>query len=341
MAEPGEFTRRAYLNGRMDLVQAEAVALLIEARTSRAARLALRQVQGDLSGVIATVRRGILDLIAELEVALDFPEEEYGASSESVRATGEELCERLSKLIDSARHGQVAYRGLSVVIAGAPNVGKSSLLNALLGRERAIVSSTPGTTRDLVEGALVIDGVEVRLVDGAGIGTPRDRVDAEGMARSREAIAESDLVVVLLDSGRSLGAADDEVLRLTHGRPRLIAASKRDLVRILDYPVDCECSTVEVSGTGALLGRLAEWVHGRTGDDAEEGGIVAPLRVMEALEAARCAITRALNGMATRMPAEATLVDLGEAQDLLDRLVGGTSNDQVLDRIFSRFCVGK
>lgn len=341
LAEPGEFTRRAYLNDRIDLVQAEGVALLIEARTSRAAELAIRQVEGDLSGALADLRVRVLDLIAELEVALDFPDEGYGASVGVARVETEGIRKRLGELLDDCRRGRVAYTGVSVVIAGAPNVGKSSLLNALLGRDRAIVSATPGTTRDLVEGSLTIEGIQVRLVDGAGIGTPKDALDAEGMARSRRAIAEGDLVVVLLDSSRTLDSSDKEVLTLTADRPRLLVASKSDLCPRLDLDVDCVCTTFSPAGMEAVVGKLGEWVKRRTGGDAEEGGIVVSLRVSECLEAARAAVDRALAGLATEIPLEAALVDLREVQDALDSATGTRVSDQVLDRIFARFCVGK
>ena len=234
LAAPGEFTRRAYLNGRLDLVQAEAVALLIGARTERAARLAVRQVDGALSREVRALRDLLLDLVAGLEVSLDFPEDEVGWSRADSQVRGEEIAGRLAGLLASARRGRIVDGGLTVMLAGAPNVGKSSLLNALLGRERAIVSPSPGTTRDLVDGEILIAGVAVRLIDGAGQGIPRDVIDAEGMARSRRATEESDLVLVVLDRSRARAAVDEDVLRLTAGRPRLVIGSKGDLPARVD-----------------------------------------------------------------------------------------------------------
>src|SRR6059036_3860552 len=199
LAAPGEFTRRAFLNGRLDLAQAEAVALLISARTARAVTLAARALAGGLSDQVRGVWSALVDLIAGLEVALDFPEEQIGHDCAPARATVTRLRDEVQRWLTSARHGRVVHDGLTIVLVGAPNAGKSSLLNALLGHDRAIVSSVAGTTRDVVDGTLVLDGVPVRLLDTAGIDVARDAVEAEGIRRSRRAMEESDLLLVVLD----------------------------------------------------------------------------------------------------------------------------------------------
>ena len=342
LAAPGEFTRRAYLNGRLDLVQAEAVALLIGARTERAARLAVRQMDGALSREVRALRELLLDLVAGLEVSLDFPEDGVGWSGEASRVRGEEIAGRLAGLLASARRGRIVDGGLTVMLAGAPNVGKSSLLNALLGRERAIVSPSPGTTRDLVDGEVIIAGVAVRLIDGAGQGIPRDVIDAEGMARSRRATEESDLVLVVLDRSRARAAVDEDVLRLTAGRPRLAIGSKGDLPAVwVDGDIDCVCSTRGEPGIGALRRLLAGWVEERVAGDAEEGGIVASLRVTERLEEVKSSLEKAISGLERGMPLEAVLIDLRAALQALDETTGGQADDAILDRIFATFCVGK
>jgi tRNA modification GTPase len=342
LAAPGEFTRRAYLNGRLDLVQAEAVALLIGARTERAARLAVRQMDGALSREVRALRDLLLDLVAGLEVSLDFPEEGVGWSRSDFQARGEGITRRLACLLASARRGRIVDGGLTVMLAGAPNVGKSSLLNALLGRERAIVSPSPGTTRDLVDGETLIAGVAVRLVDGAGQGTPQDVIDAEGMARSRRATEESDLVLVVLDRSRARAAVDENVLRLTAGRPRLVIGSKGDLPAVwTDEDIDCVCSTRGEPGIEALSHLLVRWVEERVAGDGEEGGIVASLRVTERLEEVKSALAEAMAGLERGMPLEAVLIDLRAALDALDETTGSQANDAILDRIFATFCVGK
>jgi tRNA modification GTPase len=342
LAAPGEFTRRAYLNGRLDLIQAEAVALLIGARTERAARLAVRQVDGALSGEVRALRELLLDLVAGLEVSLDFPEDAVGWSRKASLVRGKEIVGRLADLLASARRGRIVDGGLTVMLAGAPNVGKSSLLNALLGRPRAIVSPSPGTTRDLVDGEIMVAGIAVRLVDGAGQGTPRDMIDAEGMARSRRATEESDLVLVVLDRSRARSEVDSDVLRLTAGRPRLVIANKGDLPALwTDEDVDCVSSTRGEPGIEGLQRLLANWVEDRVAGDAEEGGIVASLRVTERLEEVKSSLEEAISGLDRGMPLEAVLVDLRAALHALDETTGGQADDAILDRIFATFCVGK
>ena len=343
LAEPGEFTRRAYLNGRMDLLQVEAVAELIGARTERAVRLAARQLGGGLSNQITTIREGLVDLMASLEVTLDFPEEEgLGLTQEEAIKRAEWLAGGLARLIASTRQGRAVQDGLAIMLTGAPNVGKSSLLNALLGRERAIVSETPGTTRDLVDGTVVIRGVSVRLIDGAGLGTPRDDIDSEGMRRARRALDESDLVLVVLDSSRPISPVDYEVLALTAKGRRLVIANKSDLPLAWQEPVavDCACSALTGAGVGAVLDRLNGWVDERTALDGEDGGIVASLRVLEQLVDAQLSITRASEGL-EQVATEVGLVDLRAALADLDRVLGIDADEAVLDRIFSTFCIGK
>jgi len=342
LAEPGEFTRRAYLNGRLDLVQAEAVALLIGARTERAARLAVRQVDGVLSREVRVLRDLLLDLVAGLEVSLDFPEDAVGWSRPDSQVRGEAIAGRLRGLLASARRGRIVDGGLTVMLAGAPNVGKSSLLNALLGRERAIVSPSPGTTRDLVDGEVLIAGVAVRLIDGAGQGIPQDVIDAEGMARSRRATEESDLALVMLDRSRARAEMDEEVLRLTAGRPRLLIGSKGDLPAVwTDEDIDCVCSTRGTPGIEAVRRLLECWVEECAARDGEEGGIVASLRVTECLEESKSSLEEAMSGLDRSMPLEAVLIDLRAALQALDKTTGGQADDAILDRIFATFCVGK
>jgi len=254
---------------------------------------------------------------------------------------GEEIARRLADLLTRAQRGRILDGGLTVMLAGAPNVGKSSLLNALLGRDRAIVSATPGTTRDLVDGEMIIAGVAVRLIDGAGQGTPRDLIDAEGMARSRRAAEESDLVLVVLDLSRVRVGADEDILRLTSGRPRLVVGSKGDLPAMWSDKIDCVCSTRGEPGIGRLQCLLTAWVEERVSGDAEEGGIVASLRVTERLEETKARLDGAISGLERGLPLEAVLVDLRVALRSLDETTGGQADDAILDRIFATFCVGK
>lgn len=342
LATPGEFTRRAYLNGRLDLVQAEAVALLIGARSERAASLAARQVSGVLSTAIHRAREGLLDVVAGLEVSLDFPDDALGLSLSAAADRCGALTEEIDRISTRARHGRLVYGGLRVMLAGAPNVGKSSLLNALLGRDRAIVSPQPGTTRDLVDGELITNGVVMRLFDGAGIGLPRDPVDADGMSRARDAVRDSDLVLVVLDRSRPLAQDDHEVLRLTADRERLLIANKIDLepAGVL-AEVDCECSALSGAGIAEVRSRLDAWAKSQTEADGDEAGVVASLRVSEEIERARRSLGAVVAGLAKRVPLEVVLVDLRQGLSALDQALGIEADDAVLDRIFATFCVGK
>ncbi len=342
LADPGEFTRRAYLNGKMDLVQAEAVALLIEARTERAVSLVTRQVAGELSTAIHSLREAVLDLIAGLEVSLDFPEDGVGFAGSDAMGRCADIAQRIGRLKAGAQRGRLLQDGLSVMIAGSPNVGKSSLLNALLGRERAIVSARPGTTRDLLDAQLVVRGVPLRLMDGAGIGVAVDDIDGEGMRRSRQAVEVCDLVLVVLDRSQPIAKTDRAVLTLTSDRDRLVVASKCDLPAAWSSDdVDVGCSAVTGVGIPEVLDRLESWIERQSMGDVEEGPLVASLRVMEQLERSHAAMDRAAEGFACGLPAEVVLVDLREARVGLEEVVGIDAGDDVLDRIFATFCVGK
>ena len=226
LAAPGEFTRRAFLNGRLDLAQAEAVALMIGARTDRAVALAARALGGAFSDQVRGLQARLVDVIAGLEVTLDFPEEGVGHDVGEARATVSALRAEAERWLEAARHGRVVHGGLTVALVGPPNAGKSSLLNALVGHDRAIVSEIPGTTRDVVEAAIVLAGVPVRLLDTAGIETPRDVIEAEGIRRSRRAMDESELLLVVFDGSVE---PDRRVLAETAGRPRVLVRAKSDL----------------------------------------------------------------------------------------------------------------
>ena len=287
LATPGEFTRRAFLNGRIDLAQAEAVALLIGARTDRAVALAARALAGGLADRVRAWRDALVDVIAGLEVVLDFPDERSSTIPTWPAAAILRLHAEVERVVTAARHGRVVHDGITVALVGPPNAGKSSLLNALLGRDRAIVSALPGTTRDVVDATIVIAGVPVRLLDTAGLDVPQNSIEAEGMRRSRMAIAESDLLLVVLDTSVPL---DRRVLTETSGQARMLVRAKSDLpchpeAAALTEAV--EASTVMDGGVDALLERLAREVEHRAAAAGDEGGIVASMRQIELIDALR------------------------------------------------------
>jgi len=340
LAAPGEFTRRAFLNGRLDLAQAEAVALMIGARTDRAVALAARALAGGLSDQVRSLQGRLVEVIAGLEVTLDFPEEGVGHDLGEARIAVGELRKEAEGWLEGARQGRVVHGGLTVALVGPPNAGKSSLLNALVGQDRAIVSDVPGTTRDVVEGAIVLAGVPVRLLDTAGIETPRDVIEAEGIRRSRRAMDESEILLVVLD--RSV-EPDRRVLIETKGRARVLILAKSDLSAHRAAAALTGTQVVSVitgEGMEALRERLTREVERRAGASGDEDGIVASVRQIELLESLRSQLVAAETGLA-EAPLEAALVDLNGALASAGRILGVDVSDAVLDRIFSSFCLGK
>jgi len=343
LAEPGEFTRRAFLNGRLDLAQAEAVALLISARSERGVALAARGIGGELSRRLADLRSRLLDVIASLEATLDFPDDAPEADQAVISREIKYLYVDTERLLAAARLGSRAHTGLTVAIVGPPNAGKSSLFNALLGRERAIVTPQAGTTRDVVEGSIVISGVPVRLLDTAGLGEPQDSIDAEGMRRTQDAMEEGDLLLVVLDGCAPLDREAVQVLEQTRERERILVLSKRDLAG-LDQPATpagaLRTSVKIENGLEELRARLGDEVAIRAGSDGDESGLVASLRQLELMKVLVRALQDGRRSFGYQ-PAEIALVDLREALEAISMLLGVAVGDAVLDTVFAKFCVGK
>lgn len=338
LAEPGEFTRRAFMNGKLDLGQAEAVAMLIEARTERAVTLAARALSGVLSDRVHGLQDRLLDLVASLEVALDFPDDAVGIEAAAASKAADGLADEVDRLLASARRGRIVHEGVTVAIVGPPNAGKSSLFNALLGRARAIVAPQPGTTRDVIEGTISIAGVPVRLLDTAGLGAARDDVDAEGMRRARMAIEESDLVLVVQDGSRSYEAG---LVEEAQARPRVPVRGKCDLPTHVSWSRHEGVAVSARTGEGIeqLLVVLKDALVPH-GDEGEENGTAASLRQVLLLEATGRALRDGARALGV-VPVEAALVELRDALFSLGELRGVAVADSVLDRVFATFCLGK
>jgi tRNA modification GTPase len=346
LAQPGEFTRRAFLNGRIDLAQAEAVADLIHARTELALRAANEQLAGTLSRRINELRDGLLETLAHVEAHIDFPEEDLAPD------TQDQLLSRLERgvafmdgLLRTANEGQILRRGIRAAIIGRPNAGKSSLLNQLLGRDRAIVSSVPGTTRDTIEETANIRGLPVVFIDTAGLREARDEIESEGIRRSRQALERAELVLHVLDNAEPFTLADEASLGEFPNRKRLLVRNKMDLPTRLHLPPRLTETAVEVcclTGTGieSLKDAIKERVwSGEIKTEMLE--VLINSRHQEALHRARAATRRTIVALRAGETLELAALDLRVAVNAVGEIIGKTATDDLLDMIFSRFCIGK
>ena len=346
LAEPGEFTLRAFVNGRMDLVQAEAVADLVNAVTPLQARVACDQLEGTVTGAIGEIDADLFDLAARLEASIDFPDEGYHfAAAGAVAAETRALQRRTEALLADARRGRLVRDGCQVVILGKPNVGKSTLFNRLLGAARAIVTDVPGTTRDLLTETVEIDGVPVTLVDTAGIRRTADAVESEGVARSRGALGVAAAVLLVLDRSRPLEPQDHELLQETRAARRCLVVNKTDLPARWDVGhLRAEGPVVPVSlraasALGGLRAAVADLLG--AGERLRDTPLLSNLRHIGLVERAAAALARAAAAAAAAEPEELVLVDLQDARVALEEVTGKRTSDDILRRIFTRFCVGK
>ena len=344
LAEPGEFTRRAFLNGRMDLSQAEAVAGLIFSATDEARRVMLRQVEGAMGRQASSMRESLLESKVLLEASIDFPEEVEEEEQQRVRELLARTLEETARLLGTSRIGMALREGLRVVIAGAPNVGKSSLLNALLQEERAIVHETEGTTRDYIEGTLNLGGIPVKVVDTAGIRVSDDALEQEGVRRTRGLMDQADAVLLVLDGSRPLYPQERTLLWGGGGAARVVAANKEDLgTHPAFHPPPGAVKVSALRGTGIEdLKRAINVVFMGGGPDPDpEKGVVISVRQAEALERIRDGCARALDALRESGWPEVAVVGVDEALAGLGQLSGKVTSEEVLGAIFSRFCIGK
>jgi tRNA modification GTPase len=347
LAEPGEFTQRAFLAGRLDLTQAEAVRDLIEAQTLTQARQAASQMGGSLSRRVNPVKHELVELIALLEAGIDFAEDDVDVAPKSEIARRiEDLAPPLTALEASFARGRIVHDGLTLAIVGRPNAGKSSLFNRLVERERAIVTATPGTTRDLVTERISIEGIPLELVDTAGLRVGLEEAEQLGIARSREALADAALVLVVLDATQALNEEEHRLLEAVQGRPAVVVVNKCDLAdEKFVEPVEA-IAGVSALRTSALTGEGLPALRVRivalaTGGAASEPGMLTSLRHHQAITTALAALADAAHANAGAIPHEMILLDLYRGLRALDSLTGQTTSDDILNLIFSTFCIGK
>jgi tRNA modification GTPase len=345
LAQPGEFTERAFFSGRIDLTQAEAVRDLIESQTLYQARVAAGQMGGALSRRIQPAKQELVELIVALEAGIDFAEDDVDVMPDAEIITRIGSVETaLAKLEQSFEHGRIVHSGLMLAIVGRPNVGKSSLFNRLLERERAIVTAAPGTTRDLVTETVSLGGIPLQLVDTAGLREATDEAEFIGIQKSREALADADVVLVVLEAGVPLREDEAELIESLEGRRALIVCNKSDLGFPGELPPEMPLRVVNTSaitgqGVDELRRALLDVVSNPAGET--ESGMLTSLRHHDAVTAALAALGKATEAVRQKLPHEMLLLDLYTALRQLDGLTGETTADDILNRIFSSFCIGK
>ena len=350
IAEPGEFTKRAFLNGRLDLAQAEAVAELIASKTDLSRKIAVEALSGKLSDTINGLNDRIAALLAEIEASIDFPEEDLDFMKvETQLETAHAVQTELITLLETATQGRLITEGTNVAILGKPNVGKSSLLNALLGTNRAIVTDIPGTTRDTIEALINIDGIPLKLIDTAGIRHTDDVVEQQGVERSKAAQDTAELLLLMFDASQPLNDADRELLKTAQSAKAILILNKIDLpVVTLPTALLAHCPKKQVvetvipegKGLDKLKTTISEALLG--GEfDIGESPIVTNARHQEALRRANEGLNYAIESLENSMPPDLIAVDLRISLDGFGDIVGKTTTEDILDRIFSQFCVGK
>jgi tRNA modification GTPase len=345
LAEPGEFTMRAFLNGRIDLTQAEAVRDLIDSQTLYQARVAAQQLEGTLSKRISPLKQKLVELIALMEAGVDFAEDDVPVLASSIIL--ERIAEVRSGLAELARsfaYGKLVHEGLTLAIVGRPNVGKSSLFNRLVERERAIVTATPGTTRDLVSETVAIGGIPVKLVDTAGIRQALDEAETIGIRKSIEALADADIVLVVVDASRPLHDEDRELLAQVQQRTAIVIGNKSDLARTVWAQVPSPAPIFTSATTGAGIAELRDeilrHIRGENGS-TPEAGFLTNLRQASLVTESMKSLDAASQSSSAEVPHEMILLDLYGSLRQLDEITGATTADDILNLIFGSFCIGK
>jgi tRNA modification GTPase len=345
LAGPGEFTLRAVVNGKIDLIQAEAVRDFVEAQTEHQARIALRQIEGAGAKRLGPVKGELVDLIAHLEAGIDFAEDDVEVPASGLVGTRiDSLSGVLGRIQNSFGYGRILTEGAKLAVVGKPNVGKSSLFNCLLSNNRSIVTDIPGTTRDVVAEVMDFEGIPLRLMDTAGLRDTADEIERIGVDRSRETLVDADIALVVLDGSRLLHSDDYEVLEQATAVPHLVVINKSDLPRAFEAPRS-GLQTISVSAlTGSGLDELRGAIRDLLLDDNPElvdDFVLTTSRQNEAVARSIAALERASIAVKTGVPHEMVLLDLYEALAALNELTGDVATDDILGRIFSTFCIGK
>ena len=347
LAEPGEFTKRAFLNGRVDLTQAEAVMDIIRAKTDKAMNIAVKQLDGSLSDLINNTRQEILNTLAQVEVNIDYPEYDdvEEATTEIIREKTTEFEALLTNLLKTARRGKILREGISTAIIGRPNVGKSSLLNNLLREEKAIVTDIEGTTRDVIEEYVNINGVPLKLVDTAGIRETEDIVERIGVERSRKALKEADLVLLVLNASEPLTDQDCQLLEISQDSNRIILLNKVDLpqqIELDEIPADhIKISVLKNQNINQIEDRINALFFENAGLVEQDATYLSNARHISLIEKAVESLQAVNEGLAMGMPVDLLQVDLTRTWEILGEITGDAAPDELITQLFSQFCLGK
>lgn len=347
LAEPGEFTKRAFLNGRVDLTRAEAVMDIIRAKTDKAMNIAVKQLDGSLSDLINNTRQEILNTLAQVEVNIDYPEYDdvEEATTEIIREKTSEFEGLLTNLLKTARRGKILREGISTAIIGRPNVGKSSLLNNLLREEKAIVTDIEGTTRDVIEEYVNINGVPLKLVDTAGIRETEDIVEQIGVERSKKALKEADLVLLVLNASEPLTDQDRQLLEISQDSNRIILLNKVDLpekIEIDQLPEDhIKISVLKNQNIDQIEDRINALFFENTGLVEQDATYLSNARHISLIEKAVESLQAVNEGLALGMPVDLLQVDLTRTWEILGEITGDAAPDELITQLFSQFCLGK
>jgi len=351
LAGPGEFSKRAFLNGRLDLAQAESVIDIIRSKTEAGLKLAVSQLKGDLSNKIKELQKKLLGILAQVEVNIDFPEDDLEeATGKDIVRSCKELLEQIKSLIEGAEAGIIYREGVRAAIIGRPNVGKSSLLNALLRENRAIVTDVPGTTRDVIEEVINIRGIPLRIIDTAGLRETEDMVEKIGVERTREVIVKADLILLVLDAADGLSAQDFVVVEMAEKKKSLVIVNKtdvknkkidqEDLERLAGNKPVIWISAEQGTGLDELEDKIVETVlYGRI--DRSDSLMVTNIRHKRALEKAAFHLREAISAIESKVPVDIVAIDLRGAWESLGEITGSSVTENLIERIFNDFCVGK